>query len=73
MKEKDKEEFRKIIKKRIGEDVTDQQIAQFLRSLSPDEMFNLIMDMALEDMDQEKHNFCLPDDQEYTAAPSIPR
>lgn len=50
MKESDKELFKKKIKARIGEDATDQQIADFLRNLSTDEMFNLVMDMALEDM-----------------------
>lgn len=65
MKEKDKEEFRKMIKKRVGEDVTDQQIAQLLRSLSPDEMFNLIMDMALEEMGKETSKVHPADDVDY--------
>mgnify|MGYP007048168794 CR=1 FL=1 len=65
MKEKDKEGFRKLIKKRIGEDATDLQIAQFLRSLSSEEMFNLIMDMALDEMAKETTKAHPPDDGDY--------
>lgn len=65
MKESDKELFKKKIKARIGEDATDQQIADFLRNLSTDEMFNLVMDMALEDMTQEKPDFNSPEDDDY--------
>lgn len=64
MKERAQELFKKKIKSRIGEDATDQQIADFLKGLSAEEMFNLILDIPLEDNAQEKPDFCLPDDED---------
>ena len=65
MKKNDQQIFIEKLKKRLGENVTDQQLALFLHSLSHKEMFQLIMDMALEETRNEMPDFPLADDSDY--------
>lgn len=65
MKKNDKDIFIEKLKKRLGKNVTDQQLAVFLQSLTREEMLNLILGMAWDETMKEMPDLHLPDDSDY--------